>query len=100
MKRWEEVINSEIERFSGDVLLSCEDDLIKMSKMVDDWSDVASKIFRRHPTSDGSEKPERQMMSSLNHDVEKLHKEFRLRMTGENGLAKGLIHFINVFDSL
>eukprot|EP00794_Sanderia_malayensis_P016078 gene16078-17701_t len=92
MKQWEEVFNTEIERFSGDVLLSYEDGLIKMSHMIDHWSDIANKIYRRHPTINGSEKPERELMLRMNHEVEKLHNQFRLRMTGENGLAKGLIH--------
>ena len=39
-------------------------------------------------------------MISLNQDVDHVHEQFKLRMTGENGLAKGLIHFINVLDNV
>lgn len=101
MKHWEEVFNSEVERFSGDVLLSCEDDLLKMNDMVDNWSGTALKIFRRHPNKPADKnRPEHDSMLALNKDIEKLHKNFKSRMTGENGLAKGIIHFINVLDSL
>ena len=100
MKQWDEIFTTEIERFSGDVLLSSEDDLLKMTRLVDDWTDVASKIFRRHPTKDGSQRPEHESMVLLNIEVDKLHRNIKLRMTGENGLAKGMIHFINVLDSL
>ena len=100
MKKWEEVFNNETERFSGDVLLSCEDDMVNMNKMVDSWSDIANKIFRRHPTRDGSRKPEHEVMLTLNRNVEQVHRQFKLRMTGENGLAKGLIYFLNVLDTL
>ncbi|XP_065068274.1 axonemal dynein light chain domain-containing protein 1-like isoform X3 [Rhopilema esculentum] len=100
MKRWEEVFNSEVERFSGDVLLSSEDDLVKMNRFMDSWSEVALKIFQRHPMVKNTRRPEHEAMLVLNQQVEKLHKSLRLRMTGENGLAKGLIHLINVLDGL
>lgn len=101
MKRWEEVFNMEIERFSGDVLLSCEDDLLKMNAMVDSWNEVALKIFRRHPSEDpNGNREEHDLMMSLNKEIDKFHKNLKARMTGENGVAKGMIHFINVFDSL
>ena len=101
MKHWEEVFNSEIERFSGDILLSCEDDLLKMNATVDDWSEVALKIFRRHPNKIKDEnRLEHELMLSLNKEIDKLHRHFKSRMTGENGLAKGIIHFINVLDTM
>jgi len=101
MKNWEDVFNSEIERFSGDVLLSCEDSLVEMNIIVDDWNEAALKIFNQHPSVNSNERRvEHELMLSLNKEIDKLHKNIKLRMTGENGLAKGIIHFINVLDSL
>ena len=101
IKNWEEVFNSEVERFSGDILLSCEDSLINMSTVVDNWNELALKIFRNHPNAQsGENRAEHQLMMSLNVEIDKLHTNFKARMTGENGLAKGMVHFINTIDSL
>ena len=48
MKSWEETFNKESERFMGDVLLSCEDDLLQLNKCVDLWIQTASNIFLNH----------------------------------------------------
>jgi len=44
LKTWEETFNEEAERFTGEVLLSREDELIKMNEQVDKWTDVAMKV--------------------------------------------------------
>ena len=98
MKSWEEVFNSEMERFSGDVLLSHEDDLLKMTSSVDAWIGCAVKVYNMHPTHDGTVQ-QRSTMLKLNKKVEKLHYQFQLRMNGENGLANGYISFINALDT-
>ena len=100
VKSWEEVFNYEVERFSGDALLSCEDDLVNLNKFVDNWIDIGSRIFRRHSIENQSKHRQHTEMLSLNQDVDHVHEQFKLRMTGENGLAKGLIHFINVLDNV
>ena len=98
MKSWEEVFNSEMERFSGDVLLSHEDDLLKMTSSVDAWIGCAVKVYNMHPTHDGTVQ-QRSAMLKLSKKIEKLHYQFQLRMTGENGLANGYISFINALDT-
>ena len=101
MKNWEEIFNFEVERFSGEILLSCEDNLIQMNTAVDSWNEVALTIFRQHPNVSSDERrTEHNLMISLNNEIDKLHKNFKARMTGENGLAKGIIHLINVWDGL
>ena len=95
LKTWEEMFNSEAERFTGDALLSCEDDLLQLNTCVDLWVESAMKIFSNHPVQDGEIHPQQSSMNELNKTVENLHNEFKLRMSGENGLAKCFIQFIN-----
>lgn len=87
-----------MERFSGDVLLSFEDDLLRLTSAMDAWALCASKVYNTHPTQDGTAQ-QRAAMLVLNKRVERLHHRFRLRMTGENGLASGYITFINTLDT-
>ena len=44
LKSWEETLNQEAEHFTGETLLSCEDELYQMNREVDGWTDVALKV--------------------------------------------------------
>lgn len=99
LKSWEEIFTSEAERFTGDILLSCEDDLLQLNTCVDLWIETAMKIFCNHPSQDGSWHAQHNAMMSLNKNVEELHKNFKLRVSGENGLARHFIHFVNHLDT-
>lgn len=44
LKTWEETLNQEAERFTGETLLSREEELYQMNKEVDGWTDVALKV--------------------------------------------------------
>ena len=99
MKSWEELFNSECERFMGDVLLSCEDNLLQLNKCVDMWIQTAVNIFHNHPTTDSCSHPQHVAMMELNTKVEKLHSDFKLRMSGENGVAKIFIQILNNLDT-
>lgn len=99
MKSWEEVFNKECERFMGDVLLTCEDDLLQLHKCVDSWNQTAAKIFNNHPTNDLGNHPQHVQMMELNSKVNKLHNDFKLRMSGENGVSKIFIQIQNNLDT-
>ena len=43
-KSWEETLNQEAEHFTGETLLSREDELYQMNRQVDGWTDVALKV--------------------------------------------------------
>lgn len=43
-KSWEETLNLEAEHFTGETLLSREDELYQMNRQVDGWTDVALKV--------------------------------------------------------
>jgi len=44
LKSWEETLNQEAEHFTGETLLSCEEELHQMNREVDGWTDVALKV--------------------------------------------------------
>lgn len=44
LKSWEETLNQEAEHFTGETLLSREDELYQMNREVDGWTDVALKV--------------------------------------------------------
>jgi len=99
-KSWEELLNAEAERFQGEALLACEDGLLKMQSLVDSWTLVAQKLFAHHPMSDPShEHPQNESMNALNKLIEEMHQRYRLRMSGENGIASSMIHIINSLDT-
>ena len=96
---WEDIFNQELERFTGDVLLSCEDDLLKLNNCMDNWIDVSFKVFANHPNQDGSENPNQKTMIELNKRVKQLHDYLQLRMSGENGVARGTTNLVNSLDT-
>ena len=83
----------------GETLLSREDELYRMNKQVDNWTDVALKVFNRHQTSDGQRWPQHQVMQRLNGEVDKLHQQYHVRVIGENGVAKGIIDLVNPIET-
>ena len=55
-------------------------------------------MFRRHPQN-GRNVEYNKEMSKINQQVEKLHQQFQIRASGENGVAKGLINMSNPMES-
>ncbi|CAB4034020.1 Hypothetical predicted protein, partial [Paramuricea clavata] len=98
MKAWEDMCNKEAEKFVGGSLLSCQDQLYHLYKRVEAWTDDAHKVFRRHQ-QDGQNVRYNEEMSTVNQNVEKLHQQFQVRASGENGVAKGLIDMSNPIES-
>ena len=45
LKHWEELLNQVAEKFTGETLLSREDELYNMNRQVDEWTDVALKVL-------------------------------------------------------
>lgn len=48
LKSWEETLNQEAEHFTGETLLTREEELLHMSKEVDGWTDVALKVENKN----------------------------------------------------
>ncbi|XP_077986638.1 axonemal dynein light chain domain-containing protein 1-like isoform X2 [Glandiceps talaboti] len=95
---WEETINKEVEKFGGDVLLSFEESMYQIHKQMEGWTETALKIFSRHLADDGTEFPAHEKMLAMNKDVESLMELFKVRVNGENGVAKGFITLQNAME--
>lgn len=99
LKSWEETLNQEAEYFTGETLLSREEELHQMNKEVDKWTDVALKVFSRHQAKDGTRWPQHEVMSQLNTEVDRLQQQYHVRIIGENGVAKGIIDLVNPIET-
>ncbi|KAJ7337274.1 Axonemal dynein light chain domain-containing protein 1 [Desmophyllum pertusum] len=99
LKSWEETLNQEAEHFTGETLLSREDELYQMNRQVDGWTDVALKVFSRHQADDGTRWPQHEVMLQLNQEVDLLHQQYHVRIIGENGVAKGIIDLVNPIET-
>ena len=55
-------------------------------------------MYANHSVQDGTAK-QREAMLDLNEEVERLHYEFQLRMTGENGVVPCYLNIFNALDT-
>lgn len=99
LRSWEGTLNQEAEHFTGETLLSREDELNQMNRQVDGWTDVALKVFSRHEAAGGTRWPQHEVMSLLNQEVDRLHQQYHVRIIGENGVAKGIIDLVNPIET-
>ncbi|XP_039257089.2 axonemal dynein light chain domain-containing protein 1-like [Styela clava] len=96
---WEEQLSENSERFGGDTLLSNQEQLIKMGKEVDSWTDVAITVYDRHRSDQGDRYPLHKVMTENNKTLQDLTKQLEIRISGENGVAKGMITMQNNLDT-
>lgn len=67
-------------------------DSLKIIKYLQgNWTDIGFGIFHRHRSMEGAMPPEFQLMEEIIKNTDKLYKEFKLRITGDNGKKKTMI---------
>lgn len=67
-------------------------DSLKIIKYLqENWTDVGFAIFHRHKSMEGAMPPELQHMEEIIKNTDRLYKEFKLRITGDNGKKKTMI---------
>ncbi|XP_059177935.1 axonemal dynein light chain domain-containing protein 1-like isoform X2 [Physella acuta] len=93
VKKWDDLIIKETEMYGGDNLLNTQDELSRIQREMEGWTDCALKVFRRHRRNDGKTHPDQENMIALNEEVEQLLSQFKHRITGENGVAALTIQF-------
>ncbi|KAL5250145.1 hypothetical protein ACHWQZ_G016019 [Mnemiopsis leidyi] len=100
-RMWEEMLSVLIERFSGDTLLASQEDLTKISRLVDVWKDAAIKIFSHHPRKDSKRHPCQESLLLVDKECEELMQQFIVRVSGENasGVARGIIGLVNPIET-
>nr|XP_009862323.2 axonemal dynein light chain domain-containing protein 1-like isoform X1 [Ciona intestinalis] len=99
MKEWEEKLGEDSERFAGGQLLNNKEQLSKMNKESEAWTEVALHVYRRHKTDTGESFPLATTMIDLNEKFHNLVKQLEIRISGENGVAKGIIALQNNLDN-
>ncbi|XP_063688030.1 axonemal dynein light chain domain-containing protein 1-like isoform X4 [Bolinopsis microptera] len=100
-RMWEEMLSVLIERFSGDTLLASQEDLTKISRLVDVWKDAAINIFSHHPRKDSKRHPCQESLLLVDKECEELMQQFVVRVSGENasGVARGIIGLVNPIET-
>ncbi|CAH1787293.1 unnamed protein product [Owenia fusiformis] len=99
IKDWELTLSQQVEKFSGDTLLSSQDLLQNLRLQMHGWTECALKVFGRHHTDSGENYPDHEDMLKMNEEVELLLQQFYVRLTGENGTARGIIHLVNSLET-
>lgn len=98
ISRWESIIGDDSERFGGDVLLSNQELLIKMAKEVEEWTDIGITVYERHRSDSGESYEQYAVMNNNSDQFHLMRKQMDIRITGENGTAKGMISLQNNLD--
>lgn len=69
LKSWEEVLNQEAEHFTGETLLSREDELYQMNRQVDGWTDVALKVNNNNHSNNYYNNNKKKKKKSSNNNI-------------------------------
>ncbi|UJR32075.1 hypothetical protein I4U23_019543 [Adineta vaga] len=96
---WEELCTHEVERFGGDTILVNEERMKKADRNLKRWIDMTERLLNRHPSSNTGDNIEQETLKDLFDCIYLLHSQYRIRMTGENGLAQAIIFFTNVLET-
>ncbi|XP_054567643.1 axonemal dynein light chain domain-containing protein 1 isoform X1 [Eptesicus fuscus] len=97
-KNWLKILNEDKEKFTGSSLVSKYDSLKIIKYLQENWTDVGFAIFHRHKSMEGAMPPELQYMEEIIKNTDRLYKEFKLRITGDNGISKILLNLISTLD--
>ncbi|XP_030792222.1 axonemal dynein light chain domain-containing protein 1 [Rhinopithecus roxellana] len=97
-KQWQKILNEKKEEFTGDVLLSKYDTLKIIKHLQENWTDIGLGIFNRHKSLEGEMPSEQQYMEEIIKNIQKLYKEYEIRINGDNGYSKILPILISSLD--
>ncbi|XP_011806513.1 PREDICTED: axonemal dynein light chain domain-containing protein 1 [Colobus angolensis palliatus] len=97
-KQWQKILNEKKEEFTGDVLLSKYDTLKIIKHLQENWTDIGLGIFNRHKSLEGEMPSERQYTEEIIKNIQKLYKEYEIRINGDNGYSKILPILISSLD--
>nr|CAB3224803.1 axonemal dynein light chain domain-containing protein 1-like [Phallusia mammillata] len=98
VKHWEEILGEDSERFGGGMLLNNQEQLNKMSRETEAWTEIGLIVYRRHK-KDGESFPLSETMIQLNSKLHDMLKQLDIRTSGENGVARGMISLQNNLGS-
>ncbi|XP_014661492.1 PREDICTED: axonemal dynein light chain domain-containing protein 1-like isoform X2 [Priapulus caudatus] len=99
LNRCEVELHGVTEQFSGDAMLACFELLASIREQVDCWTTYALKVFDRHQSESGSGYPYANRMVAVNESVELLLRQYKVQVSGENGVAPSTINLLNSMET-
>ncbi|XP_040215892.1 axonemal dynein light chain domain-containing protein 1 isoform X2 [Rana temporaria] len=99
LKTWENMLAEEQQQFEGNKVLSSQESLKAAADIQKEWAHVGEEVLRRHRGLDGTPSPEHKAMADLNNTIEVLCEQYRRRVEGENGVARGLMAFSSSLEN-
>nr|DBA18040.1 TPA: hypothetical protein GDO54_016335 [Pyxicephalus adspersus] len=100
LKSWENMLVEEQQQFEGNKVLSSQESLKTAAEIQKEWSQLGEEVLKRHHRLDGTPAPEQKAMDDLNNTIEMLCEQYRRRVEGENGVARGLMTFLSSLSNL
>ncbi|XP_045694687.1 axonemal dynein light chain domain-containing protein 1 [Phyllostomus hastatus] len=97
-QQWLKILSDDRDKYTGDILVSKYDSLKIIKYLQENWTDIGLAIFRRHISMEGEMPPEYQEMEEIAKCIERLYKEFEIRMNGENGVCRLFASLISSMD--
>ncbi|XP_077308966.1 axonemal dynein light chain domain-containing protein 1 isoform X1 [Lithobates pipiens] len=99
LKTWENMLAEEQQQFEGNKVLSSQESLKAAADIQKEWAHVGEEVLRRHRGLDGTPSPEHKAMDDLNNTIEMLCEQYRRRVEGDNGVARGLMTFSSSLEN-
>ncbi|XP_063795883.1 axonemal dynein light chain domain-containing protein 1 isoform X2 [Pseudophryne corroboree] len=90
LQNWKNMLSEEQQQFEGNKVVNNQESLKAAADIQKQWSHIGEKVLKRHEGLDGSPAPEHKTMGDLNNMTELLCEQYRSRVQGENGVARGL----------
>lgn len=81
-------MNDDKEKYTGDFVVEKYDSLKIIKYLQENWTDTGFGIFCRHKSMEGEMPPEQQHMEEIVKSIQRLYKDFEIRITGDNGKKK------------
>ncbi|XP_075038400.1 axonemal dynein light chain domain-containing protein 1 [Mixophyes fleayi] len=99
LQNWKNMLSEEQQQFEGSRVVNSQESLQAAADIQKQWSQLGEIVFKRHESVDGSPAPEHQFMEDLNNTTKQLCEQYRRRVQGDNGVARGLTSFSNSLES-
>lgn len=96
VRNWEQVLTQQGDYFNGEPLVSLQDQLKRVEKRVQTWTQVSLRLFQFHP---GRLLEEHTQMEETNQHFFSYQASAEVRVGGENGIADGLIRLSSSLES-
>lgn len=92
------MLQGELDKFSGSVLLTNNDALADIEHEIVGWTECGVQVFNRHKQQDDYPH-DYKVMIKLNKELRHMCSQYGVRVTGENGMAKFIIQLNTALET-